>query len=452
MGASRRDLTTGCARRRPRWSFGDAGSIPATSTISRVTQGLCVGSLRTRRLTTRMPPSSAPGSPLAPSRAADRRDGAAARRRAATDDRAGRPGTRDGPGRSHRRRGEDGASGPVEPARRALPRGRPRSPPLPRPGVVRVLGAHRPDGRLPDPSSVDARLSAEDRPGPPRVRPGVAGRERRLPQARRWPSSAGADRSVPATSRIGPSSRGGPAAGTTTGRGTSGCCSTSSGTRARSPSSVATGTSASGIWRRAPIPHTSGRSRPASWRGRSSTVSCGPAAWTRPPGSAGCSRSGRRGGSAPSATWSRRASRCPWRSTGCPGRSTRTGDSLDRPFRGRTTLLSPFDDLTSDRDRTERLFGMRYRIEIYVPKAKREFGYFVLPILRGDRLVGRLDPAFDRTTRTLRVHSLHAQPDARPADRPAVLRANRRAGRVARCRGGHGASPPRRVAVRLRRP
>jgi uncharacterized protein len=101
---------------------------------------------------------------------------------------------------------------------------------------------------------------------------------------------------------------------------------------------------------------------------------------------------------------------------GLSGRWVTHRDLLDAPFRGRTTLLSPFDDLISDRHRTERLFDMRFRLEIYVPKAKREFGYFVLPILRGDRLVGRIDPAFDRRANVLRVHAVHAQSDARTDD------------------------------------
>jgi hypothetical protein len=97
-------------------------------------------------------------------------------------------------------------------------------------------------------------------------------------------------------------------------------------------------------------------------------------------------------------------------------------DLLDSAFRGRTTLLSPFDDLISDRDRTEQLFDMRFRLEIYVRKTKREFGYFVMPILRGDRLVGRIDPAFDRRANVLRVHAVYAQPAARPDDWPAARR------------------------------
>jgi uncharacterized protein YcaQ len=78
----------------------------------------------------------------------------------------------------------------------------------------------------------------------------------------------------------------------------------------------------------------------------------------------------------------------------------------------RTTLLSPFDNLIIDRERTELVFGVRFRMEIYVPKTKRTFGYYVLPILHGDMLIGRVDPAMDRKRGVLAVHAVHVEPDA----------------------------------------
>src|SRR5215216_1086823 len=92
-------------------------------------------------------------------------------------------------------------------------------------------------------------------------------------------------------------------------------------------------------------------------------------------------------------------------------------------WRPRTTLLSPFDNLIIDRERTQRLFGFHFRMEIYVPRAARRYGYYVLPVLHGDRLIGRVDPAMDRRRGRLVVNAVHAEPDAPAAAGPAVAAA-----------------------------
>jgi uncharacterized protein YcaQ len=92
----------------------------------------------------------------------------------------------------------------------------------------------------------------------------------------------------------------------------------------------------------------------------------------------------------------------------------------------RTELLSPFDNLICDRQRTQLLFNFNYRMEIYVPKAKRQYGYYVLPILHGDRFVGRLDPRLDRARKRLHVQSVYAEPDAPAEAGPAIAAAIQR--------------------------
>jgi uncharacterized protein YcaQ len=81
--------------------------------------------------------------------------------------------------------------------------------------------------------------------------------------------------------------------------------------------------------------------------------------------------------------------------------------ALGDDFDGRTALLSPFDRLVYDRTRAHELFDFEYALEMYKPAAKRRWGYFALPVLHHDRLVGKVDAAADRKASVLRVHAIH---------------------------------------------
>ena len=105
---------------------------------------------------------------------------------------------------------------------------------------------------------------------------------------------------------------------------------------------------------------------------------------------------------------------------GVPGEWRVDPAAIGQPFTGRTALLSPFDRLLHDRRRAEELFGFEYQLEMYKPKAKRRWGYFALPVLHDDRLVGKLDATADRKAGALVVHALHEDVPFTPEMRDAV--------------------------------
>ena len=118
----------------------------------------------------------------------------------------------------------------------------------------------------------------------------------------------------------------------------------------------------------------------------------------------------------------RKGTAVPVRIDGVRGEWIADAAALDAPFRGRTVALSPFDQAIHDRARAEALWDFEYRLEIYVPKANRRWGYFVLPVLRDDRLVGRFDPRVDRETKVLHINAVHAEASSREGDAEAVRR------------------------------
>jgi uncharacterized protein len=103
------------------------------------------------------------------------------------------------------------------------------------------------------------------------------------------------------------------------------------------------------------------------------------------------------------------------------GRLVAHPETEDGPIPRRVTFLSPFDRLVHDRARTEALWNFFYRLEMYVPAAKREYGYYVLPILHCDRLVGRIEPVFDRKERRLSVKGLWWEPGEKELDLSGAL-------------------------------
>lgn len=94
------------------------------------------------------------------------------------------------------------------------------------------------------------------------------------------------------------------------------------------------------------------------------------------------------------------------------------------------SLLAPFDNLICSQARTNRVFGFDYVREQFLPQAKRRFGTYVLPILWGERLIGRVDPQMDRQSEKLIINSVHSERDA-PSDREVASKIGETIGQLA---------------------
>jgi uncharacterized protein len=128
------------------------------------------------------------------------------------------------------------------------------------------------------------------------------------------------------------------------------------------------------------------------------------------------------------------------------------GTRVPRRVGGQPVLLSPFDSLIWSRERTERLFGFRYRLEVYVPASRRVHGYYTMPVLAGGRLVARVDPKHDRQADRLLLRGLLLEPAADPAEALAATAAAaaRLAAHLGAARVEAGDAMPARLARGLR--
>jgi uncharacterized protein len=102
----------------------------------------------------------------------------------------------------------------------------------------------------------------------------------------------------------------------------------------------------------------------------------------------------------------------PCRLESVPGLRYAHAEAFEREWIPRVELLSPFDQLIYHRSRAKALFGFDFRLEMYLPPGRRQWGYYVLPILHGERMIGRIDPRFDPARQTLTIHATHAEPCA----------------------------------------